>query len=83
MGHGASTFARRICAAQCAARMMNGKTGTVVVYAEPDGNVLVEVCVTADIPLASRGLLVIDSRGELYSESNISERLAVRDLIAA
>ena len=45
-----------------------------------------DFCVTADIPLAhalvGRGLTVIDPRGELYSEANIGERLAVRDLMS-
>lgn len=45
-----------------------------------------DLCVTADIPLAhalvGRGLTVIDPRGELYSEANIGERLAVRDLMS-
>ena len=44
-----------------------------------------DLCVTADIPLAhalvGRGLTVIDPRGEVYSEANIGERLAVRDLM--
>ena len=44
-----------------------------------------DLCVTADIPLAfalvARGLTVIDPRGELYSEQNIGERLAMRDLM--
>ncbi len=46
-----------------------------------------DLCVTADIPLAhalaGRGLMVIDPRGELYSEANIGERLAVRDLMTS
>jgi uncharacterized protein YaiI (UPF0178 family) len=45
-----------------------------------------DLCVTADIPLAARlvgrGLLVIDPRGELYSEESIGERLSVRDFMA-
>ncbi len=44
-----------------------------------------DFCITADIPLASllvgNGLTVIDPRGELYSEGNIGERLAMRDLM--
>jgi uncharacterized protein YaiI (UPF0178 family) len=44
-----------------------------------------DLCVTADVPLASRlvrrGLTVIDPRGELYSEESIGERLAMRDLM--
>jgi hypothetical protein len=46
-----------------------------------------DLCVTADIPLASRlvdkGLVVIDPRGELYSEESIGERLSVRDFMAS
>lgn len=45
-----------------------------------------DIVVTADIPLASevvrRGALAIDPRGTLYSESNVAERLAVRNLMA-
>ena len=45
-----------------------------------------DLCVTADIPLASllveKGLIVIDPRGDRYSESTIGERLSVRDFMA-
>ena len=45
-----------------------------------------DLCVTADIPLASRlvdkGLIVIDPRGDLYSEDSIGERLSIRDFMA-
>lgn len=45
-----------------------------------------DLVITADIPLAAevvtRGALALDPRGELYSEENIAERLAVRDLMA-
>jgi uncharacterized protein YaiI (UPF0178 family) len=45
-----------------------------------------DLCVTADIPLAfalvEKGLVVIDPRGELYSAHNIGERLAMRDFMA-
>ncbi len=45
-----------------------------------------DLCVTADIPLASRlvdkGLIVIDPRGDLYSEASIGERLSIRDFMA-
>ena len=44
-----------------------------------------DLVITADIPLAARvvaaGALAIDPRGELYSEENIGERLAMRDLM--
>lgn len=44
-----------------------------------------DLAITADIPLAAalvkRGLLVIDPRGEQYSEENIGERLSVRNLM--
>jgi uncharacterized protein YaiI (UPF0178 family) len=44
-----------------------------------------DVAVTADIPLAAKlveGLVVvIDPRGREYSESNIAERLSVRDFM--
>lgn len=49
---------------------------------------LVESCdlvVTADIPLADRvvtkGATAIDPRGTLYTEDNVKERLATRDLM--
>src|SRR5207253_1995451 len=45
-----------------------------------------DLCVTADIPLAARlvdkGLIVIDPRGDLYSEDSIGERLSIRDFMA-
>lgn len=45
-----------------------------------------DFCVTADIPLAAalvdKGVTVIDPRGELYSPSNVGERLAMRDFMA-
>ena len=44
-----------------------------------------DLVVTADIPLAAlvidKGGLALDPRGDLYSESNIGERLALRDLM--
>lgn len=44
-----------------------------------------DLVVTADIPLAARMVekqaLVIDPRGEQYTEENVGERLAVRDLM--
>lgn len=42
-----------------------------------------DLVVTADIPLAAlivkKGALAINPRGEIYTEENISERLALRD----
>lgn len=44
-----------------------------------------DIVVTQDIPLASKivekGAYAINPRGELYTEDNISERLAMRDLM--
>ncbi len=44
-----------------------------------------DLVITADIPLAAavveRGGLALDPRGELYSEENIGERLAFRNLM--
>jgi len=44
-----------------------------------------DLVVTADIPLAAaviaRGAHALDPRGELYSEDNIRERLAIRNLM--
>ena len=44
-----------------------------------------DLAVTADIPLAAalveKGVLVLDPRGERYSESNIRERLSIRDFM--
>jgi uncharacterized protein YaiI (UPF0178 family) len=44
-----------------------------------------DLVVTADIPLAAaviqRGATALDPRGELYSEDNVHERLAVRNLM--
>jgi len=46
-----------------------------------------DFCITADIPLAAalvtKGLTVIDPRGEQYSEANIAERLSHRDFMAS
>ncbi len=45
-----------------------------------------DVAVTADIPLASQlvnaGVFVLDPRGDEYTEDNVGERLAGRDLMA-
>jgi uncharacterized protein YaiI (UPF0178 family) len=44
-----------------------------------------DVAVTADIPLAAilveKGLIVLDPRGEQYSEENVRERLSIRDFM--
>ena len=44
-----------------------------------------DLVITADIPLAAdvitRGAHALDPRGELYSEDNIRERLAIRNLM--
>jgi len=46
-----------------------------------------DLVVTADIPLAAeviaRGGHALDPRGELYSEDNVRERLAIRNLMQA
>ena len=52
-----------------------------IVQSMEDGDLVV----TADIPLAAavveKGGLALDPRGELYSEENIGERLAMRNLL--
>jgi hypothetical protein len=44
-----------------------------------------DVVITADIPLAAilveKGLVVLDPRGEMYSEENVRERLSIRDFM--
>jgi uncharacterized protein YaiI (UPF0178 family) len=44
-----------------------------------------DLVITADIPLAARivakGAIALDPRGELYTEENVGERLAMRDLM--
>ncbi|HND55349.1 MAG TPA: DUF188 domain-containing protein, partial [Pirellulaceae bacterium] len=44
-----------------------------------------DLVITADIPLAAavvaKGAQALDPRGELYTEANIGERLAVRNLL--
>lgn len=44
-----------------------------------------DLVITADIPLASRviekGALVIDSRGSMFSQDNIKERLSMRNFM--
>lgn len=45
-----------------------------------------DLVITADIPLASRvvtkGATALDPRGKLYTEENINDRLAMRDLLS-
>jgi uncharacterized protein YaiI (UPF0178 family) len=45
-----------------------------------------DIAVTADVPLAARlvekHVMVIDPRGEEYTQENVGERLAVRDLMS-
>src|SRR5690606_33154462 len=44
-----------------------------------------DIAVTADIPLAAilveKGVVVIEPRGEQYSEDNVRERLSIRDFM--
>jgi len=53
----------------------------IVELAEPG-----DLVITADIPLAdqivTKGAFAINPRGELYTEQNIKERLAIRDMMA-
>lgn len=46
-----------------------------------------DVAVTADIPLAAilveKRVVVLDPRGEVYSEENVRERLSIRDFMAS
>jgi uncharacterized protein len=58
---------------------MNGADRCIVELVEPG-----DLVVTADIPLAAdvvaKGAQALDPRGELYTEVNVGERLAVRNL---
>lgn len=44
-----------------------------------------DLAITADIPLAAalveKGVLVLDPRGERYTEANVRERLSIRDFM--
>ncbi len=44
-----------------------------------------DIVITADIPLAAQlvenGALVINPRGEVYTESNVGEKLSIRDFM--
>jgi len=46
----------------------------------------VDLVITADIPLAdrvvSKGAFALNPRGKLYTEENVKDRLAVRDLLS-
>ena len=46
-----------------------------------------DVAITADIPLAAilveKRVVVLDPRGEVYSEANVRERLSIRDFMAS
>jgi uncharacterized protein YaiI (UPF0178 family) len=46
-----------------------------------------DVAITQDIPLAAilveKGVAVLDPRGEVYTESNVRERLSIRDFMAS
>ena len=52
----------------------------IVEHLEPN-----DIVITADIPLASdaidKGAVVINPRGDLYTEENIKQRLSTRDLM--
>lgn len=53
----------------------------IVEMAEPG-----DLVITADVPLADRvvtkGAFALDPRGKLYTEANIKDRLALRDLLS-
>jgi uncharacterized protein YaiI (UPF0178 family) len=59
---------------------MNVADRRIVELAQPG-----DLVVTADIPLAAdvvaKGAQALDPRGELYTDANIGERLAVRNLL--
>ena len=59
---------------------MNAADRRIVELVEPD-----DLVVTADIPLAAdvvaKGAQALNPRGELYTDANIGERVAVRDLL--
>jgi uncharacterized protein YaiI (UPF0178 family) len=72
----ASPFIRTIRVA----RGFDGADQRIVQEVEPG-----DLVVTADLPLAAavveRGALALDPRGELYTEDNVGERLAMRNLM--
>jgi uncharacterized protein YaiI (UPF0178 family) len=59
---------------------MDGADRRIVQEVQPG-----DLVVTADLPLAAevvaRGASALDPRGELYTEDNVGERLAVRNLM--
>ena len=59
---------------------MNAADRRIVELVEPG-----DLVITADIPLAAdvvaRGAQALNPRGELYTDANIGERVAVRDLL--
>ena len=59
---------------------MNAADRRIVELVEPD-----DLVITADIPLAAdvvaKGAQALNPRGELYTDANIGERVAVRDLL--
>ena len=59
---------------------MNVADRRIVELVEPG-----DLVITADIPLAAdvvaKGAQALNPRGELYTEANVGERLAVRDLL--
>jgi uncharacterized protein YaiI (UPF0178 family) len=62
------------------ARGFDGADQRIVEQVQPG-----DLVVTADIPLAAavigRGAVALDPRGDFYSEDNVQERLAVRNLM--
>jgi len=62
------------------AKGFDGADRRIVQEVEPG-----DLVITADLPLAAdvvaRGAHALDPRGELYSEDNVGERLAVRNLM--
>ncbi len=59
---------------------MNAADRRIVELVEPN-----DLVITADIPLAAdvvaKGAQALNPRGELYTDANIGERVAVRDLL--
>ena len=59
---------------------MNAADRRIVELVEPG-----DLVITADIPLAAdvvaKGAQALNPRGELYTDANIGERVAVRDLL--
>ena len=59
---------------------MNAADRRIVELVEPG-----DLVITADIPLAAevvaKGVQALDPRGELYTDANVGERIAVRNLL--